>query len=59
MQKNVEKFLCEDEQVAVLLLLDFSQTFDMVVLGLLLCKLQNAQNYSDGGPAYQGGVISQ
>jgi hypothetical protein len=36
----------EDGQVAVLLLLDFSQAFDMVVHGLLLCKLQNAQNYS-------------
>jgi hypothetical protein len=36
----------EDEQVTVLLLLDFSQAFDMVVNGLLLCKLQNTQNYS-------------
>jgi hypothetical protein len=35
----------EDGQVTVLLLLDFSQAFDMVVLvhGLLLCKLRNAQ----------------
>jgi hypothetical protein len=29
----------EDGQVTVLLLLDFSQAFDMVVRGLLLCKL--------------------
>jgi hypothetical protein len=35
----------EDGQVTVLLLLDFSQAFDMVVHELLLCKLQNAQNY--------------
>jgi hypothetical protein len=32
----------EDGQVMVLLLLDFSQAFDMVVHELLLCKLQNA-----------------
>jgi hypothetical protein len=35
----------EDGQVTVLVLLDFSQAFDMV---LLLCKLKNLQNYSDG-----------
>jgi hypothetical protein len=29
----------EDEQVTVLLLLDFSQAFDMVMHGLLLCNL--------------------
>jgi hypothetical protein len=39
----------EDEQVTVLLLLNFSQSFNMVVYGLLLCKLQNAQHYSVGG----------
>jgi hypothetical protein len=33
----------EDGQVTVLVLLDFSQAFDMV-----LCKLRNLQNYSDG-----------
>jgi hypothetical protein len=33
----------EDGQVTVLLLLDFSQAFDMVVHGLLLRKLRNAQ----------------
>jgi hypothetical protein len=38
----------EDGQVTVLLLLDFSQKFDMVEHGLLLSKLQNAQNYSVG-----------
>jgi hypothetical protein len=27
---------------------DFSQAFDMVVHGLLLCNLRNAQNYSVG-----------
>jgi hypothetical protein len=41
----------ENGKVNVLLLLDLSQTFDMVVHGLLLCKLRNAQNY--------GGVISR
>jgi hypothetical protein len=38
----------EDGQVTVLVLLDFSQAFDMVIHGLLLCKLKNLQNYSDG-----------
>jgi hypothetical protein len=33
----------EDGQVTVLLLLDFSQAFNMVVHGLLLCKLRNAR----------------
>jgi hypothetical protein len=36
----------QDRQVTVLLLLDFSQAFDMLEHGLLLCKLQNSQNYS-------------
>jgi hypothetical protein len=44
-----------DGQVTVLLLLDFSTAFDMVVHGLLLCKLHNAQNYLVGA----GGVISR
>jgi hypothetical protein len=38
----------EDGQVTVLVLLDFSQAFDMVIYGLLLCKLKNLQNYTDG-----------
>jgi hypothetical protein len=40
----------EDGQVTELLLLDFSQAFDMVVHGLLLYKLRNTQtqNYSVG-----------
>jgi small basic protein len=38
----------EDGQVTVLVLLDFSQPFDMVIHGMLLCKLRNLQNYSDG-----------
>jgi hypothetical protein len=40
----------EDGQLTVLVLLDFSQAFDMVVHGLLLLlfKLRNPQNYSDG-----------
>jgi hypothetical protein len=36
----------EDGKVTVLLLLDFSQAFDMVVHELLMCKLQNTQNYT-------------
>jgi hypothetical protein len=38
----------DDGQVTVVLLLDFSQAFDMVVHDLLLCKLLNAQNYLVG-----------
>jgi hypothetical protein len=40
----------EDGQVTVLVLvlLDFSQAFAMVIHGLLLCELKNLQNYSDG-----------
>jgi hypothetical protein len=39
----------EDGQVTVLvLLLDFSQAFYMVIHGLLLCKLKNLQSYSVG-----------
>jgi hypothetical protein len=37
----------EDRQVTVLLLLDFNQACDMVIHGLLLCKLRN-MHYSDG-----------
>jgi hypothetical protein len=38
----------EDGQETVLVHLDFSHAFDMVIHGLLLCKLLNLQNYSDG-----------
>jgi hypothetical protein len=38
----------EDGQVKVLVLLDFSQAFVMIIHGLLLCKLKNLQNYSHG-----------
>jgi hypothetical protein len=49
----------EDEQVTVLLLLDFSQSFDMVVHGLLLCKLRNAQNYSVGAGMLVGSYLGE
>jgi hypothetical protein len=38
----------EDESVTMLELLDFSQAFDMVIHGLLLCKLKNLQNWTGG-----------
>jgi hypothetical protein len=43
----------------VLLLLDFSQAFDMVVHGMLLCKLQNAQNYSVGAGTLVGSYLGE
>jgi hypothetical protein len=49
----------EDGQVTVLLLLDFSQAFDMVVHGLLLCMLQNAQNYSVGAGMLVGSYLGE
>jgi hypothetical protein len=49
----------EDGQVTVLLLLDFSQAFGMVVHGLLLCKLQNAQNYSVGAGMLVGSYFGE
>jgi hypothetical protein len=50
----------KDGQVTLMLLLVFSQAFDMVVHGLLLCKLQNAQNYSVGAGRLVGPMaISQ
>jgi hypothetical protein len=49
----------EDEQVMTLLLLDFSQTFDMMVHGLLLCKLRNAQNYSVGADMLVGSYLGE
>jgi hypothetical protein len=49
----------KDGQVMVLLLLDFSQAFDMVVHGLLLCKLQNSQNYSIGAGLLVGSNLGK
>jgi hypothetical protein len=49
----------EDGQVTVLLILDFSQAFDMVVHGLLMCKLQNAQNYSVGAGMLVGSYLGE
>jgi hypothetical protein len=43
----------------VLLLLDFSQPFDMVVHELLLCKLRNAQNYSVGATILVGSYLAE
>jgi ribonucleases P/MRP protein subunit RPP40 len=49
----------EDGQVTVLLLFDFSQAFDMVVYGLLLCKPQNAHNYSVGAGMLVGSDLGE
>jgi hypothetical protein len=45
--------------VTVLLLLDFSQAFDMVVHGLLLCKLRNAQDCSVGAGILVGSYLGE
>jgi hypothetical protein len=49
----------EEEQVTMLLLLDFSQAFDIVVHGLLLCKLRHAQNYLVGAGMLVGSYIGE
>jgi ribonucleases P/MRP protein subunit RPP40 len=49
----------ENGQVTVLLLLDFSQAFDMVVHGLLLFKLRNAKNYSVGAGILVGSYLGE
>jgi small basic protein len=36
----------KDGKVTMLVLLNFSQAFDMLIHGLLLCKTKNLQNYS-------------
>jgi hypothetical protein len=43
----------------VLVLLDCSQAFDMVIHGLLLCELRDLQSYSDGARMLDvGGLVS-
>jgi hypothetical protein len=50
----------EDGQVTVLELLVFCQAFDMVIHGLLLCKLRSLQNYLDGARMLvDGGLVSE
>jgi hypothetical protein len=49
----------EDGQITVLLLLNFSQAFGMVVHGLLLCKLRRAQNYSVGARILVGSYLGE
>jgi hypothetical protein len=49
----------KDGQVKVLLLLDFSQAFDMVVHELLLCKLRYAQNYSVSAGMLVGSYLGE
>jgi hypothetical protein len=49
----------QDGPFTVLLLLDISQAFDMVVHGLLLCKLQKAQNYSVGAGMLVGSYLGE
>jgi hypothetical protein len=46
----------KDGQVTVLVLLDFSPAFNMVILGLLLCKLKNL--YSDGARMLEDSVLN-
>jgi hypothetical protein len=49
----------EDGQVTVLLLLDFSLSFDMGVHEVLLCKLRNTQNYSVGDDMLVGSYLGE
>jgi hypothetical protein len=49
----------EDGEVTVLLLLDFSQPFCMVLHELLLCKLRVVQNYSVGAHMLVGSYLGE
>jgi hypothetical protein len=47
-------------QVTVLVVLDFSQAFDMVIHGLLLCKLRNEESAElFGWGSDVGGIVSE
>jgi hypothetical protein len=46
----------EDRQVTVLVMLDFTQAFDMIAHDLMVCKIRGSQSYSDGATALFGWV---
>jgi hypothetical protein len=48
----------EDGQVTVLVLVDFSEASDMVIHKLLLRKLKNLQNYSNGAQMLVGSYLN-
>jgi hypothetical protein len=55
--EDIIRLSMEDGWVTVLILLDFSQTFDMVVHALLLCTLRNVQNYLVGAGMLLGSYL--
>jgi hypothetical protein len=48
----------EDEQATVLVMLDFTQAFDMIAHDLLVCKMRASQRYFDGATAFLGSYLS-
>jgi hypothetical protein len=48
----------EDGQATVLVMLDFTQAFDMIAHDLMVCKMRASQRYSDGATALLGSYLS-
>jgi hypothetical protein len=49
----------EDKQVTVLVMLDFTQAFDMIAHDLMVSKIRGSQSYSDGATALFGSYRTQ
>jgi hypothetical protein len=48
----------EDAQATVLIMLEFTQTFDMLTHDLMLCKMRTSQRYSDRTTVLLGSYLS-
>jgi hypothetical protein len=48
----------EDGQAIVLVMLDFTQAFDMIAHYLMVCKIRGSQSYSDKVTALLGSYFS-
>jgi hypothetical protein len=48
----------KDGQATFLVMLDFTQAFDMMAHDLMVCKMRASQRYSDGVTALLGSYLS-
>jgi hypothetical protein len=48
----------KDGQATVLVMLDFTQAFDMIAHDLMVCKMRASQRYSDRATALLGSYLS-